>query len=91
MSSDCVIYMSGHIDTKYLDQAFWIYDRIAASRRLKLSRPQQWNRPICKFGTQIGKSSITYPSILLQVTYNFINFDLKRPKLKIKLIPVQTY
>ena len=45
MSSDCVNYMSGHIDTKYLDQAFWIYDRMAASQRLKLSRPQQWNRP----------------------------------------------
>ena len=46
MSSDCVNYMSGHIDTKYLDQASWIYDRMAASQRLKLSRPQQWNRPL---------------------------------------------
>ena len=37
--------MSGHIDTKYLDQASWIYDRMAAPQRLKLSRLQQWNRP----------------------------------------------
>ena len=45
VSSDCVNYIPGHIDTKYLDQASWIYDRMAASQRLKLSRPQQWNRP----------------------------------------------
>ena len=45
VSSDCVNYMSGHIDTKYLNQASWIYDRMAASQRLKLSRPKQWNRP----------------------------------------------
>ena len=25
VSSDCVNYMSGHIDTKYLDQAFWFH------------------------------------------------------------------
>ena len=36
------------IDTKYLDQASWIYDRMAASQRLKLSGPQQWNRPFWK-------------------------------------------
>ena len=45
VSSDCVNYIPGHIDTKYLDQASWIYDRMAASQRLKLSRLQQWNRP----------------------------------------------
>ena len=45
MSSDCVNYIPWHIDTQYLDQDSWIYDRMAASQRLKLSRPQQWNRP----------------------------------------------
>ena len=35
VSSDCVNYIPGHIDTKYLDQASWIYDRMAASQRLK--------------------------------------------------------
>ena len=35
VSSDCVNYISGHIDTKYLDQASWIYDRTATSQRLK--------------------------------------------------------
>ena len=53
MSSDCVNYMSGHIDTKYLDQASWIYDRMAASQRLKLSRPQQWNCPVDKKSTRV--------------------------------------
>ena len=45
VSSDCVNYIPGHIDWKYLDEASWIYDWMAASQRLKLSRPQQWNRP----------------------------------------------
>ena len=56
MSSDCVNYIPGHIDWKYLDQASWIYDWIAASQRLKLSRPQQWNRPDGKF-QGIGSSN----------------------------------
>ena len=30
MSSDCVNYMSGHIDTKYLDQAFWCHGWMTA-------------------------------------------------------------
>ena len=45
VSSDCVNCIPGHIDTKYFDQASWIYDRMAVSQRLKLSRPQQWNCP----------------------------------------------
>ena len=48
MSSDCVNYIPGHSDTTYLDQASWIYDTMAASQILKLSCPQQWNRPFLK-------------------------------------------
>ena len=35
MSSDCVNYMSGHIDTKYLDQAFWFHGWMTACQRPK--------------------------------------------------------
>ena len=35
MSSDCVNYMSGHIDTKYLDQAFWFHGWMTASQSPK--------------------------------------------------------
>ena len=35
VSSDCVNYMSGHIDTKYLDQAFWFHGWMTASQKSK--------------------------------------------------------
>ena len=35
MSSECVNYMSGHIDTKYLDQAFWFHGWMTASQSPK--------------------------------------------------------
>ena len=64
VSSDCVNYIPGHIDTNYLDQASWIYDRMAASQRLKLSRPEQWNRPQ-KFTSQWCVMSVKEDGALL--------------------------
>ena len=46
MSSVCVNYISGHIDTKYLDQASWIYDRMAASQRLKIVTSATMESPV---------------------------------------------
>ena len=74
MSSDCVNYIPGHIDTKYLDQASWIYDRMAASQRLKLSCPQQWNRPL--FFLQKFVLTLQTSLFLLDKKYN-ISDNLK--------------
>ena len=50
VSSDCVnyMYMSGHIDTKYLDQAFWFHGWMTASQSPKSVTSATMESPICQ-------------------------------------------
>ena len=51
--SGCVNYMSEHIDWKYLDQASWIYDWMAASQSPKSVTSATMESPICQIWHQL--------------------------------------